>query len=102
MDDINIMTLLKITFPKSVYHDITKPKMFHVMFSSYPGLIIVSLPLCVSAARLLCDPSADAALLVLPEDSLPAGSLFSRHGVFAGGRGHGGGRHSGRERPGIQ
>lgn len=44
---------------------------------------------CVSAAGLLCDPSADGAFLVLPEDPLQAGPLCSRDGVFVGSRGHG-------------
>lgn len=57
---------------------------------------------CVSAAGLFCDPGADGAVLVLPEDSLQAGPLCSRAGVFVGGGGHGGGRHSGWKRPGIQ
>lgn len=44
---------------------------------------------CVSAAGLLCDPGADGAVLVLPEDSLPAGPLHSCDGVSVGGGGHG-------------
>lgn len=45
--------------------------------------------LCVSAAGLLCDPGADGAVLVLPEDSLPAGPLHRCDGVSVGGGGHG-------------
>ncbi len=57
---------------------------------------------CVSAAGLLRDSGADGSLLVLPEDPLQAGPLCSRDGVFAGGGGHGGSRHSGWTKPGIQ
>lgn len=58
--------------------------------------------MCVSAAGLLCDPRADGTFLVLPEDSLQAGPLCSCDSVFVGGGGHGGSRHHGWERPGIQ
>lgn len=64
---------------------------------------VVSFPSCrVSAAGLLRDPGADGSVLVLPEDSLQAGPLCSRVGVFAGGGGDGWSRHPGRKRPGIQ
>lgn len=56
----------------------------------------------VSAVGLLCDPGADGAFLVLPEDSLQAGPLCSCDGVFAGSGGHGRSRHSGWKTPGIQ
>ena len=58
--------------------------------------------LVVSAAGLLCDPGADAAVLGLPEDSLQASPLCSCAGVFVGGGSHGRGRHSGRKRPGVK
>lgn len=45
--------------------------------------------MCVSAAGLFCDPGADGAVLVLPEDPLQAGPLRSCDGVFVGGGGHG-------------
>lgn len=47
----------------------------------------------VSAAGLLCDPSADATFLVLPKNTLQTHPLFSCGGVFARGGGHGRSRH---------
>lgn len=61
-----------------------------------PGLF-----LCLSAAGLFCDPSADAAFLDVSEDALQAGPLCSCRCVFIGGGGHGGGRHCGRKRAGF-
>lgn len=49
------------------------------------------LRLALSAAGLLRHPGPHAAVLVHPEDPLPARPLCSRAGVSAGGGGHGGG-----------
>lgn len=58
--------------------------------------------LALSAAGLLRHPGPHVAVLVHPEDPLPARPLCSRAGVSAGGGGHGGGGHPGGKRPGIQ
>lgn len=58
--------------------------------------------LCVVAAGLLCDPGADGALVVLPEDPLQAAALHRRGRVCAWGRSDGGSRPACWKRPGLK
>lgn len=56
-----------------------------------PGAQALTRRLTLSAAGLLRHPGPHAAVLVHPEDPLPARPLCSCAGVSAGGGGHGGG-----------
>lgn len=60
------------------------------MLVSLNGCEYSSAVMCVVAAGLLCDPSADGAIMVLPEDPLQAAALHCRGRVSAWGWSDGG------------
>lgn len=54
------------------------------------------------APGLLCDPGADGAVMVLPEDPLQAAALYLRGRVSARGRSDGGSRPACWKGPGLK
>ena len=79
-------------------------KLYFCIFFSNSNFNKLSCPplSCPAVARLLCDSRADGAVLVPPEDPLPARSLRGGERVSGRRRHHGGGGPTGGPRPRIQ